>query len=307
MNGDCKCCGAKLPDAPAIEGIDRLAGVPGEFAVLICGECGTGTTTPHVTESELSAFYPDDYNPYADWQPPAGPLAAVSRAIRRFITNRALRSLPLSAISGQSGDALDVGCGRGDLGALLISLGWKVSGVEPSPDAAEVARRQGLEVQVGTLGDAEFAPESFDAVTFQHSLEHVVDPAVELERVAALLRPGAKLLVSVPNFGSLQRRVFKDDWFHLDLPRHRFHYTDAGLRALADRTGLNVEATGSSSSPVGLPCSLTYAIFGRWVFNGPIVARIFILASLAIYPVALLMARPHGGEVLHMVATKPAP
>ncbi|MGH2959532.1 MAG: class I SAM-dependent methyltransferase [Solirubrobacterales bacterium] len=259
------------------------------------------------TEAELAAYYPEDYNPYADWQAPSGLLAALSRAIRNFITRRAISSLPLSAIADEKGQAMDVGCGRGDLGALLISRGWSVTGVEPSADAAASAAEKGLETKVGTLGSVDLAGRQFDAITFQHSLEHVTDPAADLALVSELLVPGGKLLVSVPNFGSLQRRVFNGRWFHLDLPRHRFHYTDAGLRALAEGAGLKVAATGSSSSPVGLPGSLSYVVFGRWVFNGPIVARVITLASLVIYPVALLMALPSGGEVLHMVATKPDP
>jgi SAM-dependent methyltransferase len=272
---------------------------------VICPDCGSGTTIPIVTEPELGAFYPEDYNPYADWTPPAGPLAAISKAIRNFIANRALRSLPLKALQGSSGSALDVGCGRGDLGALLIEQGWTVSGVEPSPEASEVARTRGMTVETGTLSTVDLGERRFDVITFQHSLEHVVDPSIELARVAALLEPGGKLLVSVPNFGSLQRRTFGARWFHLDLPRHRFHYTDRGLRRLAENAGLEVVETGSSSSPMGLPGSITYMIFGRWIFNGPIAGRVVTLASLAIYPIALLMAKPHGGEMLHMVAAKP--
>lgn len=305
MNIQCNCCGAALPNEPAIRGRDRLAGVAGEFSVLICPQCGSGTTLPIATEAELVAYYPEDYNPYADWQPPAGVLAAISRAIRNFITRRAISSLPLSAIADQSGRALDVGCGRGDLGALLISRGWTVTGVEPSAAAAASAEDKGLETKVGTLGGVDLADRQFDAITFQHSLEHVVDPTADLARVAELLAPGGKLLVSVPNFGSLQRRIFGGRWFHLDLPRHRFHYSDAGLRALAENAGLNVVATGTSTSPVGLPGSLTYMLFDRWIFNGPIVARVFTLASLVLYPVALLMALPRGGEFVHMVASKP--
>ena len=41
------------------------------------------------------------------------------------------------------GRALDVGCGRGALGAVLIGRGWSVDGVEPSPDAVEAARATG--------------------------------------------------------------------------------------------------------------------------------------------------------------------
>lgn len=301
----CNCCGATLPGADAIVGKDRLSGVPGEFSVRICPDCGSGTTFPVVDEAGLADFYDSEYNPHEDWQPPNRLLATVSKAIRGFIHRRAMRSLPLSALPSTPGSALDVGCGRGDLGATLISLGWNASGVEPSPDAAEAARRKGVDTQTGTLGGADFGDRSFDLIVFQHSLEHVVDPSADIARVSELLSPGGLLFVSVPNFGCLQRKLFRGRWFHLDLPRHRFHYTDAGLRRLAEKSGLSVTTTGTSSTPVGLPGSLSYAVFGRWIFKGPLITRIATLASLILYLPALAVNAFGGGDVLHLVARKP--
>ena len=42
----------------------------------------------------------------------------------------------------------------------------------------------------------------------------------------------AASLVGVPNLASLQARVGGERWYHLDVPRHRVHYTPAGLEAL---------------------------------------------------------------------------
>lgn len=304
MELECSCCGGRLPEHYAITSIDRLSGVPGTFFVRICERCGSGTSFPFVDESELGQFYAGNYNPHADWQPPKGLLAMISRWIRAFIASRALRSLPLSKLAGRSGEALDVGCGRGDLGALLITEGWQVTGVEPSPEACVIARRQGVDAIGGTLGSADLGDRKFDVITFQHSLEHVVDPTTDAAIAARLLTPGGFLLISVPNFGSLQRRLFNGRWFHLDLPRHRFHYTADGLRALAEKAGLEVDEIGTSSSPVGLPGSLAYAVFGHWIFRGPLLVRAVTLGSLVTYPLALLMNAFGGGDVLHMVAKK---
>jgi hypothetical protein len=35
------------------------------------------------------------------------------------------------------------------------------------------------------------------------------------------LKPGAGLLVGVPNLASLQARIGGQYWYHLDVPRHR--------------------------------------------------------------------------------------
>ena len=42
----------------------------------------------------------------------------------------------------------------------------------------------------------------------------------------------------MPNLGSLQARIGGERWFHLDVPRHRTHFTVSGLLALLRRHGL---------------------------------------------------------------------
>ena len=55
---------ARLPDAPAIHGRDRLHGIPGDFAVHVCPACGSGRTLPLVPTERLGELYPQGYNAY---------------------------------------------------------------------------------------------------------------------------------------------------------------------------------------------------------------------------------------------------
>ena len=77
---------------------------------------------------------------------------------------------------------------------------------------------------------------SYDVVTIWHVLEHLDDPGAALERIHSWLRPRGGLLVGVPNLRSLQARLGGDRWYHLDVPRHRVHFTGGGLRALLSLT-----------------------------------------------------------------------
>src|SRR5262249_46633073 len=56
----------------------------------------------------------------------------------------------------------------------------------------------------------------------------------------AILRPGGLLMVAVPNFDSLQAAVSGSAWFHLDVPRHFFHFRAGGLRRLLEASGFVV-------------------------------------------------------------------
>jgi hypothetical protein len=55
--------------------------------------------------------------------------------------------------------------------------------------------------------------------------------------VRTWLSPGGLLLLGVPNPGSLQARVAGAGWLHWDVPRHRVHFSAAGLEALLGRSG----------------------------------------------------------------------
>jgi SAM-dependent methyltransferase len=298
----CPACGGPLPAAPAIRGGDRLHGGPGEFAVHVCAACGSGRTLPPVPTERLGELYPGAYNAYAL---PANPLLrGAATGLFRWRYWRGLRRPPLGALAALApGRLLDVGSGRGDLGVVLARRGWQVTGLEPSPDACAEARARGVPTVQGTLTTAsDDLGGGFDAIVFQHSLEHVAEPLDDLQAARALLRPGGLVLISLPNFGAWQARRFGADWFHLDLPRHRSHFTARGLEQLARRAGLEPAATSTTTSADGLPMSLQYRRFGGRRFRQGAPAYAVTALALAAAPLTAAADRAAGaGDLLHAV------
>jgi SAM-dependent methyltransferase len=146
---------------------------------------------------------------------------------------------------------------------------------------------------------------AYDAAIFRQSLEHVTDPVDDLRRIRPALRRGGLVLITVPNFGSWQRRIFRSCWFHLDLPRHRVHFTSCGLEKALIRAGFAPIETATTTSAVGLPGSLQYAIAGRCLFpTGLSLQAAAALATLA-YPIARLAdSLAGGGDGLTVVAMR---
>jgi SAM-dependent methyltransferase len=296
------CRGALGP--PTIESPDRLHGTSARHGVALCPGCGAGITLPRVSDDQLAAFYPDDYGPYDERMRPAERVA--SRMIRAFQARNAMRSAPLSALRGRSaGRGLDVGCGRGDLAAALVARGWAMAGVEPSPVACAAARARGVDARCGTLSSVQLAPGIYDAVVFMHSLEHTNDPVTALQDVAAALAPGGLVLITVPNFGGWQARRFRSFWYHLDLPRHRIHFTASALERALAAARLDVVLVSTSSSPVGFPASLQYRRFGRCLFPAGFALRAALGLCALTLPVTLALDRRAGpGDLLHAVARR---
>jgi SAM-dependent methyltransferase len=301
----CLACGAELDPTRSFHGVDRLHGTGGTFEVRCCPACGAGATLPLATPAEVASFYPDSYGPYDDRM---GTLAgAISKIVRASQGRRALASLPLSALrDAPAGRAVDVGCGRGDVAALFVQRGWQVTGVEPSAGACRAARARGVDARQGTLADVPLEDGAYDAAIFQHSLEHTPDPSGDLTKIRDALRPGGVVLITVPNFASWQRARFRDRWYHLDLPRHRTHFTPRALDASLRRAGLERVTLTTSTSTVGLPATIQYVTAGRCLFPGGLRLRVAAGLCVLALPLAWVLDRlGGGGDQLHAVARRP--
>ena len=137
-----------------------------------------------------------------------------------------------SLVKAAGARILDVGCGEGVLGAALKADGAEyVAGIEFYASAAEQARNRLDQLVEGSVLDVElpFSVGEFDYLLFADVLEHLPDPDSALQRCLTFLKPGGRLIISVPNwrFYSVLLRLLADRW----------SYTDAGVR---DRTHLRV-------------------------------------------------------------------
>lgn len=280
-------------------GRDRLCGVPGVFEVVRCPTCGLASTSPRLNDEQMAAYYPASYPAYREAPPAEGWRARAGSVIDRSRFSASVRMGAFRPLVKRApGYLLDVGCGRGELAAWFGQRGWRVAGVEPGRDACAQAASAGVEAHCGTLADAPWPDATFDAITFNHSLEHIPDPEAALRRASELLVPGGTLIVSVPNFGCWQRRLFGSCWFHLDLPRHLQHFDRESLTAMVRRAGLQPTSVRTSSSMAGLVGSLQYAISGRSSLSDVAMFRLMHLT----YPFVALSDLVAQGDCLHLAA-----
>ncbi|TVQ59879.1 MAG: class I SAM-dependent methyltransferase [Spirulina sp. DLM2.Bin59] len=125
---------------------------------------------------------------------------------------------------------LEVGCGTGYFLNRLKQRGeCDIYGLELNPEAVAIGQGQGLPILLKTLG--QFVDEqdhSFDAICAFQVLEHLGDIQDFLSDTLKLLRPGGKLILSVPNSQSFLRFAKED---LLNMPPH--HLTQWNQKALS--------------------------------------------------------------------------
>jgi SAM-dependent methyltransferase len=104
---------------------------------------------------------------------------------------------------------LDVGCGAGtNYGERLLSAVSEVHGVELVPAAVEAANKLGIKALVHDLNQAlPHQNDTFDVVLCFEVLEHTFDPLFVTREMYRVLKPGGKLLASVPNMGYFRDRL----------------------------------------------------------------------------------------------------
>jgi SAM-dependent methyltransferase len=140
---------------------------------------------------------------------------------------------------------LDLGCGAGRFVAALRDAGCDAVGVEIAEAALERARANAPGADLRLLEDDGSLPlehGSVDLVWCSEVLEHVADTAHLLLEVRRVLRPGGRLLVTVPSHGRIRAALIALTRFesHFDpLGDHLRFYTRRSLAATLRHAGFD--------------------------------------------------------------------
>lgn len=263
---------------------------PKRYELSRCEACGSAVT---LAPAPADAYETGLYAP----EPPRA--ARPVRALIRIALRQVLRSLRGAGVA-RGGRVVDAGAGAGLLVELLRDNGYDAYGIEPGRRGVARAEAEGRPVRLEAIEEHE--AHGLDAVVLWHVLEHVRDPGLALARVRGWLRPGGVLIVGVPNLASLQARIAGDEWFHLDVPRHRTHFTANGARTLLEEAGFAVTQERHfvmEHNPLGMWLALLgrlgmtpgfpIHLLKRNVPASPRDVGLLLVAGLLLAPVAILL------------------
>ena len=174
------------------------------------------------------------------------------RARRDILSDLIERKIALPA----DARILEVGCGTGHNLAMLKRFG-RVDAIEVDGAARAIAsERLGQAVMDSPLPGLPGVPDaSYDLIAILDVIEHVDEDVAGLAGLATKLKPGGKLLITVPAFPWM--------WSAHDVVNHhKRRYTRRSLKALVAAAGLKLEMMSWFNSLL-FPLAATARIAGR--------------------------------------------
>ena len=292
-----------------------------KYQIVNCTQCCLGSLWPTPTSDEIQSFYPEDY--YGDggskFSSVIEPLVRMIGARSAWFVARSIR---------RSGRVLDVGCGRGITLRALADAGCETHGFEVSKHALRGIDPRVHVTVANSLAEAGYPDGHFDGVLMWHVLEHVQNPGEVLREAWRILKPGGVVIVAVPNYSSLQAKWSGAAWFHLDPPRHLYHFPIAALEQMITAVGfvpISRHHFSLRQNPFGwiqslqnqfpwLPRNGLYAMLHRieshrrkpFTFNIRMQLWLcFWLFTLPSLVLSILAALFRSGATVHVVSQKP--
>ena len=197
--------------------------------IMRCRECGGAWTSPRPGEVDYSSndfhsafVIPDE--------------AAIDSSKLPWEWRRSLdvQVRMLQSVLAPGAHVHEVGCGQGMLLEMLRKAGYRVTGIEPSTSASQVALAKRIEVETGYFG-AENTIRKADCVVFSHVLKHIGEPQRALSDAAALV-PEGYLLCFQTNYRGLIPRLTREKWGWIP-EEHFWHFTPESLTRWVVRHG----------------------------------------------------------------------
>lgn len=205
--------------------------VSGEiFDVFECKQCGLRFTNNTPSEEHMGTYYQsEEYISHSNTR------EGIINSLYHSVRNRTLSTkyhLIKRSTGIKSGNHLDIGAGTGAFVQYMNLHSWKSTGIEPDEKAREKAKEFHETNLLPAQAFKTLPPESFDAISLWHVLEHVHDLYPYLHQIGKLLKPSGLVFIAVPNYTSFDAVKYRANWAAYDVPRHLYHFSPASMRWL---------------------------------------------------------------------------
>jgi SAM-dependent methyltransferase len=211
-----------------------------DFQFVSCNACQFIYLNPRIAEQEIYQFYPNYYLSYRGaeaW----GKYANMAQWGRKIELNKRIK-LTKKYANSKHNRILDVGCGKPEyLYNLNHNLGWETVGIDFDTSAWNDERYKNIRLTRADTNSFDYAQlGQFDMITMWHYLEHDYKPAHTLKALLDVSKPSSKLIIEVPDYDSLSRKLQGMHWEGFHTPRHVSVFNHQSLQAMLEKNGWKV-------------------------------------------------------------------
>mgnify|MGYP001257352121 CR=1 FL=1 len=191
------------------------------FTIARC-DCGFCFVHPRPSEQELNKYYStDDYLPHSKGK---GLLFLLYRIVQKITFYN--KFILLRKSIKEKITHLDYGGGDGRFSNYVNSK--------------KNATSSFYDPYYKKSSNIDLKKNKYNIITLWHVLEHAYDLDVLFQNLEKKLDNRGKLIVAVPNFDSLERNIYKENWAAYDLPRHLYHFNNISLDKLLRSKGYKI-------------------------------------------------------------------
>lgn len=203
-----------------------------EFSILTCKSCNFLITSPRPDSNSIGKYY-DSENYISHSNSSNSLVHHLYKIVRSFTLQWKLKIVQKQKPKGL---ILDYGCGTGEFLNICTKANWECYGVEPS----ELARRKATKLTSVPISESfeHLIDKKFDVITLWHVLEHIANLNEILSALKSHLAENGTIIIAVPNYESLDAKIYKSFWAGYDVPRHLWHFSKQNIKRLFTSHGL---------------------------------------------------------------------
>nr|AOE11111.1 SAM-dependent methyltransferase [uncultured bacterium] len=206
-----------------------------------CANCQLVFLNPRVNLDNLKNYYTSYYLPYRGSEAWGKYSKLVEGSQKKLDLKRVKLIKEMCSVSPKS-LILDVGCGNPSfLKACQQELNCKTLGIDFSDEGwkEQSTLFKGLDLQVAEIKDLSLNLKP-DIITMWHYLEHDYTPLENLTYLKSIAKPSTTLIIEIPNFDSISRKKYNENWAGWHTPRHTSLFSPDNIKLLLDKSGWNV-------------------------------------------------------------------
>lgn len=204
------------------------------FDFVTCTHCTTLYVNP-VPSAALLGHYYDGFASMAYFHQEI--LAKTLERRRRIFSGRADMLAPFV---GDRARILEVGSSIGLFLEQAVARQWNIVGVEINQALAERTRQQlNVEVLTGFVEEIQL-DEPIDLAVMWEVLEHLVDPARVLQKLAGSMGPRGRVALTLPNYDGIEYSACGSAHEMVEAPGHLNYFTPKTIEQLLGRCGFRL-------------------------------------------------------------------